>query len=128
MSKKAAVVMLVLTAILLLPSNGAFALDDGVTRSYAVGRMDQIGLFESITGGYMYSTVPSVSSGWSSTNYKRFIQKGMWVTINGDPQDSWIESEYREGANYNYEYMKGFYMAHNAAGSDGWYREGFVLK
>lgn len=96
-------------------STTSFAIDDGATRTHSIGSMSRTG-FNNLHGGYIYSTVPDVTSNWSSAANKRFVQKGMWVTIDGDP-NNWIESGYREGAKYNLEYMKGFYMAYRVVTS-----------
>lgn len=119
MLRKLQLSLLLLTLVSIFMSTAAFAVPaDGASRTYSIGRLQRTGA-NNMHGGYMYSTIPDVTSNWTSTYNKRFVQKGLWVNINGDIGNDWIESGYREGAKFNLTYMKGNYMAYALTDSNG---------
>ncbi len=101
-----------LVVAIVFSSDNVYA--NSLQRTHAVVSFAQSG---NLQGAYMYSTVPDLTSNWSTTNNDRFILKTQWININGN--GSWIENGYFEGASYNGNYHDGFYMAYGIMNSSG---------
>jgi hypothetical protein len=92
-------------------------------RSHIIVSMDRSGSFKNMHGGSVYSSVPDITSYYTSSN-KNFIAKTMWVDKDGG-NGYWIENGYFEGAGYGCDcYWDGFYYGY--ADGNGYHERRFT--